>query len=61
MQEYDVSFTVVGRYVVTVLADSLEDAKEVATRKFELADFADLLDADGAISSIEDSNGAYLF
>ena len=49
---------VVGYYVVDVEADSAEAAKEKAEIAFSEADFGELQNIDGEVSSYEDENNS---
>ena len=55
---YNISMTVVARYEAEVDADSLEEAKEVASDNWCGADFGAAIDVDGGeIVYIEDEYG----
>lgn len=56
--KYTVSMRVVGYYVVDVEADSAEAAKEKAEIAFSEADFGELQNIDGEVSSYEDENNS---
>ena len=57
VHEYTVSIHVRGRYLTTVRAISIEQAKERAENNFSEADFAELTDVDGDVYSVETEDG----
>lgn len=58
--KYYVDFIVTGQYTAEVEANSIEEAKELAVKKWEDADFGELQNAGEygcEYSTIEDENG----
>ena len=59
--KYWVRFRIDARYETEVEADSLEEAKELATDNYIDADLGEARDIEGEIVSVEDADGNYLF
>ena len=56
-RRYGVRFSVTGHYTATVLADSIEEAREKAVLDLDWADFGELCGIDWNISSVLDGEG----
>lgn len=61
MKDFKVCISVTGRFVVTVSAETIEKAKEIAEHMFSEADFGELKDVDGDVCVIEDNENCYYY
>ena len=52
-KEWTFEMEIVGRYVVTVVADNAEEAEEKATNEFYSADFGEAFDVEMSIVSAD--------
>lgn len=59
--KYWVRFKIEARYETEVEAESLEEAKTLATGNYVDADFGEARDIDGEIISVEDVSGNFLY
>ena len=59
--KYFVRFKIDARYETEVDAESLEEAKTIATDNYVDADFGEVRDIEGEIISIEDHDGNFLW